>query len=83
MLVKERLTNPPGQWLQSQSNGSNVCQVLRGEADLLMLVEELVDALGRQPRHLNPHSLKRFVPESFKCVPQPRTIIDLLASLGG
>jgi len=49
----------------------------------LMFVDELVELRRRQPRHLNPHSLKRFVPESFKYVPQLRTIIDFLASLGG
>ena len=27
-----RLTNLPGQWLQCQTNGSNVCRVLRGGA---------------------------------------------------
>jgi hypothetical protein len=29
-ILPTPLTNLPGQWLQFQANGSNVCQVLRG-----------------------------------------------------
>jgi hypothetical protein len=34
-----RLTYQPGQWLQCQANGSNVCRVLRGACLLSTLVQ--------------------------------------------